>query len=81
MKKYKDRFKTVVACLILTTAVGCNSGDSTTTKGDSSQAFPGTDDSVPSIVNPGAMDTTSTMKTPATNDNNSIMPDSTTVAQ
>jgi hypothetical protein len=65
-----------LAAIIITTA--CNSGETSTTTSDTSV----TNDSIPGVVNPGQGDTSNaTVEPPTTNDNNAIMPDSTTVSQ
>ena len=69
-----------IAAIIVLSA--CNSGAGSGATSDTAQAVPGTDDSVPGVVNPGTGDTgQAAVETPTTNDHNAIMPDSTTVNQ
>ena len=82
MKKLSSNIKELmVSLLLLVVVVACKSGDSTADNADTAQTVPGLNDSVPSVVNPGTGDTSGVMTTPPTNDNNTIMPDSTTIAQ
>ena len=83
MKKIAFSLARAFAITALTFTIGCNSGESTAGTSDTAQPVPGTDDSVPGVVNPGHGDTTNaTVQPPTTNDNNAIMPnDSTTINQ
>jgi len=81
MKKLFNKLYIIFLATFIVVIAGCNSGESTNETSDTAQNIPGTIDTVPPVVNPGVGDTTSTLKTPPTNDNNTIMPDSTTIAQ
>ncbi len=83
MKKIKIAVARVFTITAIVATVSCNSGDNNTSgTSDTAQPVPGTDDSVPSVVNPGPGDTSRAVNPPTTNDNNAIMPnDSTTINQ
>lgn len=83
MKKFLLVLKQSIVIFSFGMMISCGSSDSETnaTPGDIAQPVPGTNDSVPGVVNPGKGNPESTIKTQPTNDNNTIMPDSTTIAQ
>lgn len=67
--------KTIVNVLVmmLLTAAGCNGGE--TNQGVDTAGIPAATDTMP-VLHPGRFDSSGTIKTGSTNDNNAIMPDS-----
>ena len=82
MKQKTVLLRASTIAFMMIVAVSCNSNSSEGEVTDTAQIVPGLADTLPPVVNPGVGDTTgATIQTPPTNDQNSIMPDSTSIAQ
>ena len=72
----KIQIRNFIVVILLPLAIACSSGGNKAPAVDSPQA-PSGSDTMP-VLHPGKFDSSGTIKTPPTNDNNVIVPDSNT---